>query len=108
VLEVLPLAIQYGMPVDEFWYGDMRLLAAYQKAFIRNQSYNAWLQGKYSFTGHSIAMANAFAKKGAKREEFPDWKDPFEKFERRKITEENLESEFRKQQAEQNAWLFNR
>lgn len=96
------------MPLDEFWYGDMRLLGAYQKSHIRNQSYNAWLQGHYNSVGYGIVMANAFAKKGAKKEEYPQWQDPMAKFEKRAITKENLEQEFRKQQAEQNAWLFNR
>jgi hypothetical protein len=108
VLEVLPLAVQYGMPLDEFWYGDMRLLSAYQKAHIRNQSYNAWLQGQYNYAGYSICLANAFAKKGTKKEEYPQWVDPMAKYEKPKVTKETAEREFRKQQAEQNAWLFHR
>lgn len=96
------------MPIDEFWYGDMRLLQAYQKAFIRNQSYNAWLQGQYNYLAYSVVMANVFAKKGARQAEFPKWTDPMARFEKPKITKENLEQEFRKQQAEQNAWLCNR
>lgn len=96
------------MPLNEFWYGDMRLLGVYQKAYMRNVSYTAWLNGQYNHVAYGIVMSNAFAKKGQKAVEYPPWKDPFEKFDKPKITKENLEKEFRKQQAEQNAWLFHR
>ncbi len=96
------------MTTDQFWYGDLRLLQAYQKAYIRNVSYTAWVNGNYTNTAHSIALSNAFAKKGAKPTEYPQWSDPFAKIKKKKITKENLETEFRKQQIEQNAWLFNK
>lgn len=96
------------MTTDQFWYGDLRLLQAYQKAYIRNVSYTAWCNGNYANMAHSISLSNAFAKKGAKQAEFPQWVDPFKKINKKKITKENLETEFRKQQIEQNAWLFNR
>ncbi len=96
------------MPINEFWYGDMRLLEVYQMAYMRNVSYIAWAQGQYNQVAYGVVMSNAFAKKGQKPAEYPQWKDPFEKFTKPKITTENLEEEFRKQQAEQNAWLFNR
>ena len=96
------------MPSNEFWHGDMRLLSVYQKAYIRNVSYTAWSQGQFNQAAFGVVMSNAFAKKGQKQAEYPSWKDPFDKFEKPKITTENLEEEFRKQQAEQSAWLFHR
>ena len=96
------------MTEDQFWHGDMRLLEVYQKAYYRNNTYNAWLQGQYNYIAHSISLSNAFAKKGTKQAEYPQWKDPFEKSNKPKITKDNLEYEFRKQQAEQQAWLFNK
>lgn len=104
----MPLAIQYGMTPEQFWYGDIRLLKVYQKAYLDNKSYTAWVNGNYTNVAYSIALSNAFAKKGAKPVEYPQWKSPFEKLGKKKITKENLEQEFRKQQIEQNAWLFNR
>ena len=92
----------------QFWHGDMRLLEVYQKAYYRNTSYNAWLQGQYNQVAYGVVLSNAFAKKGSKQAEYPQWKDPFEKFNKPKITKENLEYEFRKQQLMQQAWLFNR
>ena len=96
------------MTLNEFWYGDMRLLPAYQKAYYRDVSYRAWIQGNYDSVAFGTVMANAFAKKGAKKAEYPQWADPMAKYDKPRITAENIEEEFRKQQAEQSAWLFNR
>ena len=105
--EVLPLARQYGMTLDEFWHGDMRLLEVAQKAYYRDKSYTAWVQGQYNSIGFGIVLSNAFAKKGSKKAEYPKWNDPFEKDKKLEIKKENVEYEFRKSQAEQNAWLSN-
>lgn len=78
----------------------------YQKAYMRGLSYNAWLQGQYTQVAFGIVMANAFAKKGAQKAEYPEWVDPIEKFKKPKVTSENIEEEFRKQQVMQNDWLF--
>jgi hypothetical protein len=97
------------MTPHQFWHEDMRLLEAYQKAYYSNTSYVAWLNGYYSFVGHSISLGNAFAKKGSKPKEYPKWENPMDKFkEKNKYKNINVEDEFRKQQIEQNAWLFNR
>ena len=101
------MALQYGMSTEEFWHGDMRLLEAYQKAYMRNVSFTAWQQGQYTNVAFSVVMSNAFAKKGTKKAEYPIWKDPFERIAKREITKENIEEEFRIQQAQQNAWLMN-
>lgn len=95
------------MPIDEFWHGDLRLLEAYQKAYYRDKTYTAWLNGARIFEANSKVSANANStKKTDKVEQYSDWKDPFEK-KKPKITQENLESEFRKEQFDQNAWLHN-
>lgn len=104
----MPLAIQYGMPLNEFWHGDMRLLSAYQKSYIRGTHYSAWVQGQYNEAAYGVIMSNAFSKKGQKQAEYPKWKDPLEKIQKPRIKKENLEEEFRKQQVKQNAWLFHK
>lgn len=97
------------MPLDEFWHGDMRLLEVYQKAYERDKSYTAWINGLYVFEAQSKVSYNANrARKSDPLETYSDWEDPMEKFKKPKITVENVEEEFRKQQVEQNAWLFNR
>lgn len=74
----MPEAIKCGMPIKEFWYGDTRLFKAYQIAYYRSNSYNAWLQGKWSYIAFATTMANAFSK--GSKSEFPEWKDPMEKY----------------------------
>lgn len=71
-------------------------------------SYTTWLQGQYNCVAFNTVLGNAFAKKGTKPKDYPQWKDPIEKLNKPKLTKENLEYEFRKQQIEQNAWLFHR
>jgi hypothetical protein len=95
------------MPLNEFWYGDIRLLGVYQKAYIRDKSYTAWVHGKYNSAGFGITLSNAFAKKGTPVVEYPDWKDPLPPMPQEIITEENIEQKFRELQASQNLWLHN-
>lgn len=94
------------MPLDEFWHGDMRLLEVYQKAYMRDKSYTAWLNGAYFFEANSKAISNGNrTKKSDKVETYDQWKDPIEKKVEHNITRDNLEQEFRQSQANQNAWL---
>jgi hypothetical protein len=99
---VVPEAIRYGMPLNEFWYGDVRLLLAYKKSYLRDTSYKAWLQGRYDYEAYSIALSNAFAKKGTTPIKFPDWADPVEKLEKMYIKQESYEVQHHKQQM----WFF--
>ena len=82
-------------------------MEVYQKAYMRNISYNAWLNGQYNHIAYSVVLSNAFAKKGTKQVEYPQWTDPMQRFNKPIITKDNLEYEFRKSQAEQAMWLRN-
>jgi hypothetical protein len=94
------------MPLEEFWHGDLRLLKAYQAAYVRDKSYTAWINGVYAFEANSKVSANANrTKKSDPVLKYDDWKDPIKSEE--VITQENVEQEFRNLQAEQNAWLHN-
>lgn len=93
------------MPLDEFWHGDLRLFEAYQKAYIRDKTYTAWINGAYVFEANSKAIYNGNrTKRTDKAQEYSRWQDPIPK-KKKIITQENLESEFRKEQFNQNAWL---
>lgn len=98
------------MTENQFWFGDTRLLQVYQCAYRRNCSYNAWLQGNYVFEAISKAIHNGFGrkKKSDKAEEYSKWIDPMSKYIKPKIIIEDIEEEFRKQQIEQQAWLFHK
>ena len=95
------------MTEEQFWYGDLRLLNAYQTAYYRHTSYVAWINGARIFEASNKAVSNGNRTKTTdKVEQYDDWVDPMEKLYKPIITKENLEEEFRKQQAMQNAWLF--
>ena len=93
------------MPLNEFWHGDMRLLSAYQKAYYRDVSFRSWNEGQYNSAAFGVVISNAFSQKGKKAAEYPEWKDPIEKISKPKVTKENAELEYRKQQASQQSWL---
>ena len=96
------------MPLNEFWHGDLRLLQAYQKAYRRDKSYTAWINGVYVFEAANKAVVNGNrAKRSDPIQQYENWKDPVETKQEITITRENLEVEFRQSQVNQNAWLKN-
>lgn len=82
------------MPLNEFWYGDLRLLNAYQKAYIADTSYKSWLIGYYNEIAEEVSMNNAF---NNKKIEFPKWENPVEKIYKKQISGETQEQLGRKQ-----------
>jgi hypothetical protein len=91
------------MPLNEFWYGDVRLLMAYKQSYIRNKSYTAWLQGMYDMEAFGIVLANAFAKKGTPTRKYPEWVDPVEKLNKIQTKKENYQLLHHKQEM----WFYN-
>jgi len=63
-----------GVPCDEFWNGDYTRLKFYEEAHrIKTETMNQelWLQGLYFYEAVSIAINNAFRKKGEKASDYP-------------------------------------
>lgn len=63
-----------GVRFEDFWYGDMCRLKYYERLYevsceARNEE--CWLAGLYHFEGTSIALSNAFRKKGATPVSYP-------------------------------------
>ena len=85
------------MPVNEFWYGDVRLLKAYQIAYYRDRYFTAWLQGQYDQAAFGVVVANAFGSKGSKKAEYPKWVDPMTKYTKSNKTNKDNNAEQRKQ-----------
>ena len=84
------------------------MLKARQIAYQRDKSFTAWIIGAKVFEANSKVSHNANrTKKSDPVEQYSDWKDPIETKQKTTITRENLESEFRQSQANQNAWLRN-
>ena len=96
------------MTEDQFWYAEEKLLYVYQRAYIRDKTYSAWLFGMHNCEATRVAVQNSMrTKENDPILKYGDYKDPFEISSKPKVTKENIEEEFRKQHAMQNAWLKN-
>lgn len=100
---MFPFYLSIGMTAEEYWDGAWWLTAAYYEAHIlseKRKNRDMWLQGKYFHDGMEIVLANAFAKKGAPKIEYP--KKPYRIF---KPTAEEIAEEQAEQEAEMQAAL---
>ena len=60
-----------GMPYAEFWDGCPHMAVDYREAYrLKRQVENeqAWIQGLYVFDAFAVCLANAFAKRGSKKQ----------------------------------------
>lgn len=90
------------MPLDAFWYGDMRLLEVYQKAYMRNSAYNAWLIGGNVNAALNKFFNNSNVKSKAQIDfSWIKYEDPVEKlFKPKTISKNDMEIEYRRRQAQ--------
>ena len=61
------------MSYELFWEESPYLVIAYRKAYrLKREVDNeqAWLQGVYIYDAFAVCMANVFAKRGAKKQEY--------------------------------------
>ena len=61
------------MTYEQYWECPPYLAVAYRKAYrLRREAENeqAWLQGLYVFDAFAVCLANAFAKRGAKKQTY--------------------------------------
>lgn len=72
-VEELPLAIEYGMSIDEFWNGDIELFYAYQKAYINKLHKQSHIQGLYISLALNITYSNMFKKNSQQSTEYPKY-----------------------------------
>ena len=78
------------MPYDEYWNGDCCAVKAYRDAYElkqRNKNQELWLQGLYVHEAVSIALGNAFRKKGASPMKYTEHPYPVTPLERREQKE---------------------
>lgn len=62
-----------GMTAEQYWEESPYLAIAYRRAWrLKKESENeqAWLQGLYVCDAFAVCLANAFAKRGAKRQNY--------------------------------------
>ena len=62
-----------GMTYEQYWEQSPYLAVAYRKAYrLKREADNeqAWLQGLYVFDAFAVCLANAFAKRGSKKQTY--------------------------------------
>ena len=70
-----------GMTYEQYWEQSPFLAVVYRKAYrLKRQIANeeAWLQGLYIYDAFAVCMANAFSKKGTKKQQYAE--RPFDIF----------------------------
>ncbi len=61
------------MPYDLFWHGDPNAARMFRRAHelhIEQRNQEMWLQGLYIYNAVGVAIANAFAGKGSKKQTY--------------------------------------
>lgn len=73
--KLCPYYMMIGVSYDEFWNGDYTRLKYYEECHrleIEKRNQELWLQGLYNYAALTIALSNAFAKKGSHPKEYLD------------------------------------
>lgn len=86
-----------GMSYEQYWEGSPFLAIVFRKAYrLKRQIENeqAWLQGLYIYDAFAVCMANAFGKKGGKKQQYVE--RPFDIF---PLTEKEKKIREREEQA---------
>ena len=86
-----------GMTYQQYWYDDATISRAFLEAYRRRkreENERLWLQGRYFYDGVSRAISNAFGKKSAPKQYYPD--EPYPLYEKQK-TKEEIERENEKE-----------
>lgn len=109
-MEVLPIALQYGMTPEQFWYDDPKLIKAYEKAYQSKIYTESWLYGVYVHKALEDFGDKHLRLKGTpiKEKRYPD--KPINVFAKpkEKVTKDNIEGKFRELMANTSNWLRDR
>lgn len=92
------------MPIDLFWHGEMALISAYEKAYIRRTSLLAYHTANYMKIAFELAQGNVWSGKKGKYNQMPEYKDPIRG--KNTVTKENLEIKHRNLMAENMEFLM--
>lgn len=94
------------MTEEQYWHGEPKLLEAYYKTWLESEHQKAHIQGYYYFVAISTALSNAFREKNKKV--IPYMEKPLitaENWNKKKITQENLDEEYKKELNYQIDWV---
>ena len=90
------------MTPEQFWYDDIRLFNAYEKAYYRNVSFKAWVQGNYDMFAVEKGARNALASKESNIDRtWVEYIDPVEE-----KTKQNPKKHDREEQRNQENWVL--
>ena len=91
------------MTPEQFWYDDARLFNVYEKAYYRNITYTAWVQGHYTMFATERGARNALASKQSEIDRnWVEYIDPVEK-----KTKQKPKKHDREEQRNQENWVLN-
>jgi hypothetical protein len=91
------------MTAEQFWHGDVRLIGAYEKAYYRNLTFSAWVQGNYQMIAVEKGARNALASK--KEHIDRTWVEYIDPVEKAMKTRSKIDP--KKEQKNQEKWFFN-
>lgn len=106
----MPVALQYGMTPEQFWYDDPKLIKAYKKAYQSKIYMESWLYGSYTYLALKDFGDTDLRFKGTPdpRWRYPDKPKNFFEKPKEKVTKENVEEKFRELMADTSNWLRDR
>lgn len=103
---MIPIAIEAGMPLDEFWYGEEELFYSYVKAYRNRVNYMSWMNNLYAMKALEVVVNNLMPNAvnigfgGGKITPVQYYEKPIdfeaEAEKQKPVTKEDLESEFRR------------
>jgi hypothetical protein len=91
------------MTPEQFWYDDTRLIRAYEKAYYRDVTFKAWVNGNYDMIATEKGARNALVtKKSDIDRTWVEYTDPIEKKAKQKPKKQD-----REEQRNQENWVLN-
>lgn len=97
---MIPMAIECGMSIDEFWHSTDTEFHAYEKAYMNRMDQQAWLTGYYGYQAQVSVMSMILSKNKRELMTYPDQplsrqkQDHQEKYQKKSA--EQKDQEFRK------------
>lgn len=92
------------MTAEQFWHEEPKLLEVYQRAYYNRLHEEAHLSGYYNYVAVSIALSNAFRKKGTQEAKYID-KPDINKLFKKPMTEKQVMQQYRQGLRTQMGWV---
>lgn len=97
------------MTYEQYWHGDPNLLSIYYKSYMQKLHQEAHIYGYYQFKALESALYNTFSGMDGKQHTPIEYlREPLitaESWNKKKITQENLDEEYKKELNYQIDWV---